>query len=163
MTKMQCCCEPGRCWGLGTIPEACPVRGSGKKPAASFFRRDSIRKTNTSVLMCFALLLQARSYLYSFHCIQYDLGVFVRDKMACLFGINFDHTQFINTRNIPESWLWPVFVQVSFKIILKSVLQFSFTTSWSFIPETEYLWITQFYLHLYFISGAHLSCSVPIL
>ncbi|KAK1345003.1 hypothetical protein QTO34_013707 [Cnephaeus nilssonii] len=28
MTKMQCCCEPGRCWGLGTIPEACPVRGS---------------------------------------------------------------------------------------------------------------------------------------
>uniref|UniRef100_A0A2I2YJL2 Fibrillin 2 n=1 Tax=Gorilla gorilla gorilla TaxID=9595 RepID=A0A2I2YJL2_GORGO len=28
MTKMQCCCEPGRCWGIGTIPEACPVRGS---------------------------------------------------------------------------------------------------------------------------------------
>ncbi|KAF3821503.1 hypothetical protein GH733_009545 [Mirounga leonina] len=28
MTKMQCCCEPGRCWGVGTIPEACPVRGS---------------------------------------------------------------------------------------------------------------------------------------
>ncbi|KAI4541427.1 hypothetical protein MG293_008569 [Ovis ammon polii] len=28
MTRMQCCCEPGRCWGIGTIPEACPVRGS---------------------------------------------------------------------------------------------------------------------------------------
>ncbi|XP_065729501.1 fibrillin-2 [Phocoena phocoena] len=28
MTKMQCCCEPGRCWGVGTIPEACPIRGS---------------------------------------------------------------------------------------------------------------------------------------
>uniref|UniRef100_A0A5F9D267 Fibrillin-2 n=1 Tax=Oryctolagus cuniculus TaxID=9986 RepID=A0A5F9D267_RABIT len=28
MTKMQCCCEPGHCWGVGTIPEACPVRGS---------------------------------------------------------------------------------------------------------------------------------------
>ncbi|CAH7022059.1 Fbn2 [Phodopus roborovskii] len=28
MAKAQCCCEPGRCWGIGTIPEACPVRGS---------------------------------------------------------------------------------------------------------------------------------------
>uniref|UniRef100_A0A8C6Q8Y9 Fibrillin 2b n=3 Tax=Nothobranchius TaxID=28779 RepID=A0A8C6Q8Y9_NOTFU len=27
-TKMQCCCETGRCWALGQIPEMCPVRGS---------------------------------------------------------------------------------------------------------------------------------------
>ncbi|XP_066459257.1 fibrillin-2 [Eleutherodactylus coqui] len=27
-TKMQCCCESGRCWALGSIPELCPVRGS---------------------------------------------------------------------------------------------------------------------------------------
>lgn len=29
-TKMQCCCDTGRCWALGQIPEMCPVRGSGK-------------------------------------------------------------------------------------------------------------------------------------
>ncbi|XP_056393271.1 fibrillin-2 [Hyla sarda] len=27
-TKMQCCCESGRCFALGSIPELCPVRGS---------------------------------------------------------------------------------------------------------------------------------------
>ncbi|XP_069816785.1 fibrillin-2-like [Dendropsophus ebraccatus] len=27
-TKMQCCCESGQCWMLGSIPELCPVRGS---------------------------------------------------------------------------------------------------------------------------------------
>ncbi|KAM4052790.1 fibrillin-2 isoform 1-T1 [Anomaloglossus baeobatrachus] len=27
-TKMQCCCESGRCWALGSLPELCPVRGS---------------------------------------------------------------------------------------------------------------------------------------
>ncbi|XP_071399443.1 fibrillin-2b [Centroberyx affinis] len=27
-TKMQCCCDTGRCWALGQIPEMCPVRGS---------------------------------------------------------------------------------------------------------------------------------------
>ncbi|KTG04443.1 hypothetical protein cypCar_00020287, partial [Cyprinus carpio] len=27
-TKMQCCCDTGRCWALGHIPEMCPVRGS---------------------------------------------------------------------------------------------------------------------------------------
>ncbi|XP_032070485.1 fibrillin-2 [Thamnophis elegans] len=26
--KMQCCCESGRCWALGSIPEICPARGS---------------------------------------------------------------------------------------------------------------------------------------
>uniref|UniRef100_A0A671YW41 Fibrillin 2b n=1 Tax=Sparus aurata TaxID=8175 RepID=A0A671YW41_SPAAU len=25
-TKMQCCCDTGRCWALGQIPEMCPVR-----------------------------------------------------------------------------------------------------------------------------------------
>ncbi len=29
-TKMQCCCDTGRCWALGHIPEMCPVRGSGE-------------------------------------------------------------------------------------------------------------------------------------
>ncbi|XP_043562346.1 fibrillin-2-like [Chiloscyllium plagiosum] len=27
-TKMQCCCESGRCWALGSVPEMCPIRGS---------------------------------------------------------------------------------------------------------------------------------------
>ncbi|TSK53727.1 Fibrillin-2 [Bagarius yarrelli] len=27
-TKMQCCCDTGRCWAMGHIPEMCPVRGS---------------------------------------------------------------------------------------------------------------------------------------
>ncbi|MGH0175719.1 UNVERIFIED_CONTAM: hypothetical protein FKN15_071488 [Acipenser sinensis] len=27
-TKMQCCCETGRCWAAVQIPEMCPVRGS---------------------------------------------------------------------------------------------------------------------------------------
>ncbi|XP_033936716.1 fibrillin-2b [Pseudochaenichthys georgianus] len=27
-TKMQCCCDTGRCWALVQIPEMCPVRGS---------------------------------------------------------------------------------------------------------------------------------------
>ncbi|NXD85850.1 FBN2 protein, partial [Halcyon senegalensis] len=27
-TKRQCCCEYGRCWATGSVPETCPVRGS---------------------------------------------------------------------------------------------------------------------------------------
>ncbi|XP_054253822.1 fibrillin-2 isoform X1 [Indicator indicator] len=27
-TKTQCCCESGRCWAFGPVPEMCPVRGS---------------------------------------------------------------------------------------------------------------------------------------
>lgn len=27
-TKMQCCCDSGRCWALGSVPEMCPIRGS---------------------------------------------------------------------------------------------------------------------------------------
>ncbi|NXS41093.1 FBN2 protein, partial [Balaeniceps rex] len=30
-TKMQCCCDSGRCWAIGQTPEMCPVRGSGKQ------------------------------------------------------------------------------------------------------------------------------------
>uniref|UniRef100_A0A803XPW0 Fibrillin-2 n=1 Tax=Meleagris gallopavo TaxID=9103 RepID=A0A803XPW0_MELGA len=29
-TKRQCCCESGRCWAIGSVPEMCPVRGSGE-------------------------------------------------------------------------------------------------------------------------------------
>lgn len=29
MTKVQCCCDSGRCWSEGSIPELCPIRGSG--------------------------------------------------------------------------------------------------------------------------------------
>lgn len=29
-TKMQCCCDSGRCWAIAQTPEMCPVRGSGK-------------------------------------------------------------------------------------------------------------------------------------
>nr|XP_006626990.1 PREDICTED: fibrillin-2 [Lepisosteus oculatus] len=28
LSKMRCCCELGRCWALGSVPEMCPVRGS---------------------------------------------------------------------------------------------------------------------------------------
>ncbi|NXG57648.1 FBN2 protein, partial [Hemiprocne comata] len=28
-TKMQCCCDTGRCWASSQAPEMCPVRGSG--------------------------------------------------------------------------------------------------------------------------------------
>ncbi|XP_048450601.1 fibrillin-1-like, partial [Rhincodon typus] len=27
-TKLQCCCDSGRCWSAGTIPEMCPMRGT---------------------------------------------------------------------------------------------------------------------------------------
>uniref|UniRef100_A0A8C5I4Y5 Fibrillin-2-like n=1 Tax=Gouania willdenowi TaxID=441366 RepID=A0A8C5I4Y5_GOUWI len=33
--KMQCCCDTGRCWALGQIPEMCPVRGSVIFPFSS--------------------------------------------------------------------------------------------------------------------------------
>ncbi|NWQ69373.1 FBN2 protein, partial [Neopipo cinnamomea] len=29
-TRMQCCCDSGRCWAIGQTPEMCPVRGSGE-------------------------------------------------------------------------------------------------------------------------------------
>ncbi|NWY69988.1 FBN2 protein, partial [Erithacus rubecula] len=28
-SRMQCCCDSGRCWASGQTPEMCPVRGSG--------------------------------------------------------------------------------------------------------------------------------------
>uniref|UniRef100_A0A3P9NTP2 Fibrillin-1 n=1 Tax=Poecilia reticulata TaxID=8081 RepID=A0A3P9NTP2_POERE len=28
MTKMQCCCDSGRCWSDGSTPEMCPIRGT---------------------------------------------------------------------------------------------------------------------------------------
>uniref|UniRef100_A0A3Q3JSI8 Fibrillin 1 n=1 Tax=Monopterus albus TaxID=43700 RepID=A0A3Q3JSI8_MONAL len=28
MTKMQCCCDSGRCWSDGSIPGMCPIRGT---------------------------------------------------------------------------------------------------------------------------------------
>ncbi|NXA80112.1 FBN2 protein, partial [Thryothorus ludovicianus] len=27
-SRMQCCCDSGRCWAIGQTPEMCPVRGS---------------------------------------------------------------------------------------------------------------------------------------
>ncbi|MEQ2209580.1 hypothetical protein XENOCAPTIV_001184 [Xenoophorus captivus] len=29
MTKFQCCCDSGRCWSDGSMPEMCPIRGTG--------------------------------------------------------------------------------------------------------------------------------------
>ncbi|NXO46198.1 FBN2 protein, partial [Locustella ochotensis] len=31
-SRMQCCCDSGRCWAIGQTPEMCPVRGSGECP-----------------------------------------------------------------------------------------------------------------------------------
>uniref|UniRef100_A0A8C8BQ30 Fibrillin-2 n=1 Tax=Otus sunia TaxID=257818 RepID=A0A8C8BQ30_9STRI len=28
LTKRQCCCESGRCWAIGSVPDVCPIRGS---------------------------------------------------------------------------------------------------------------------------------------
>lgn len=30
LTKMQCCCDSGRCWSDGSTPEMCPIRGTGE-------------------------------------------------------------------------------------------------------------------------------------
>lgn len=37
ITKMQCCCDAGRCWspGVTVAPEMCPVRSTGKSPSVS--------------------------------------------------------------------------------------------------------------------------------
>lgn len=32
LTKMQCCCDSGRCWSYGITPEICPARGTGLPP-----------------------------------------------------------------------------------------------------------------------------------
>lgn len=34
ITKMQCCCDIGRCWspGITLAPEMCPIRATGKSP-----------------------------------------------------------------------------------------------------------------------------------
>ncbi|NXH90045.1 FBN2 protein, partial [Edolisoma coerulescens] len=29
-SRMQCCCDSGRCWAIGQTPEMCPVRGSAR-------------------------------------------------------------------------------------------------------------------------------------
>ncbi|NXA14118.1 FBN2 protein, partial [Sapayoa aenigma] len=34
-SRMQCCCDSGRCWAIGQTPEMCPVRGSGECHAAA--------------------------------------------------------------------------------------------------------------------------------
>lgn len=35
ITKMQCCCDVGRCWspGVTVAPEMCPIRSTGKSPS----------------------------------------------------------------------------------------------------------------------------------
>lgn len=35
ITKMQCCCDVGRCWspGVTVTPEMCPIRATGKNPS----------------------------------------------------------------------------------------------------------------------------------
>lgn len=35
ITKMQCCCDLGRCWspGVTVAPEMCPIRATGKSPS----------------------------------------------------------------------------------------------------------------------------------
>uniref|UniRef100_A0A8C3RBV6 Fibrillin 3 n=1 Tax=Cyanoderma ruficeps TaxID=181631 RepID=A0A8C3RBV6_9PASS len=32
-SRMQCCCDSGRCWAIGQTLEMCPVRGSGECPS----------------------------------------------------------------------------------------------------------------------------------
>lgn len=36
ITKMQCCCDVGRCWspGVTIAPEMCPIRATGKSPSS---------------------------------------------------------------------------------------------------------------------------------
>ena len=71
MTRMQCCCEPGRCWGIGTIPEACPVRGSGELLAAHVLRTLHGRKiSDQNVLSCFP----ERQIIFAFLLVSSGLG-----------------------------------------------------------------------------------------
>uniref|UniRef100_A0A8C8BLB0 Fibrillin-2 n=1 Tax=Otus sunia TaxID=257818 RepID=A0A8C8BLB0_9STRI len=37
LTKRQCCCESGRCWAIGSVPDVCPIRGSGECPGGGGF------------------------------------------------------------------------------------------------------------------------------
>ncbi|NWT10422.1 FBN2 protein, partial [Vireo altiloquus] len=34
-SRMQCCCDSGRCWAIGQTPEMCPVRGSAEPAVRS--------------------------------------------------------------------------------------------------------------------------------
>lgn len=57
-TKMQCCCDSGRCWALGQIPEMCPVRGSGEYKTRE---QDTENRENTSFI-CELILTQSDGY-----------------------------------------------------------------------------------------------------
>ncbi|NXK55254.1 FBN2 protein, partial [Chauna torquata] len=51
-TKMQCCCESGRCWAIGSLPEMCPVRGSGEW-------------LHGVLIVCFLLVFENMNVLFS--------------------------------------------------------------------------------------------------
>uniref|UniRef100_A0A8C2J4J2 Fibrillin 2b n=1 Tax=Cyprinus carpio TaxID=7962 RepID=A0A8C2J4J2_CYPCA len=51
-TKMQCCCDTGRCWALGHIPEMCPVRGSGEWNSMVFSCLCSGQLNETTIDVC---------------------------------------------------------------------------------------------------------------
>ena len=42
-SKAQCCCDAGRCWARGNLPELCPVPGSGESPRACLQSRLHLR------------------------------------------------------------------------------------------------------------------------
>uniref|UniRef100_A0A8C3G947 Fibrillin-1 n=1 Tax=Cyclopterus lumpus TaxID=8103 RepID=A0A8C3G947_CYCLU len=56
LTKMQCCCDSGRCWSDGSSPEMCPIRGTGgvthHHMALRFLFSSTIIQTQNITNMC---------------------------------------------------------------------------------------------------------------
>lgn len=53
ITKMQCCCDVGRCWspGVTVAPEMCPIRATGKSPS-SYLQSIPSSTPTSPVTMC---------------------------------------------------------------------------------------------------------------
>ncbi|TKS69600.1 Fibrillin-1 MP340 [Collichthys lucidus] len=75
LTKMQCCCDNGRCWSDGSTPEMCPIRGTGGKS----IRNCASRYLNGTEKWCLVVSQGARTYLASiqFHILVKPLGKFL--------------------------------------------------------------------------------------
>lgn len=51
-THRQCCCDKGRCWAAGPVPELCPPRGSGEWPGGFLLSSSAPRAPSQSLLPC---------------------------------------------------------------------------------------------------------------
>uniref|UniRef100_A0A8U7NV94 Uncharacterized protein n=1 Tax=Corvus moneduloides TaxID=1196302 RepID=A0A8U7NV94_CORMO len=51
-SRMQCCCDSGRCWAIGQTPEMCPVRGSGEQGWKSSPRALPSHRSHGEISLC---------------------------------------------------------------------------------------------------------------